>query len=74
MLQLSAHVFNVYHKKTHVEQWKAFASIRMNIIYSSPSILQPSILRPPLIVRPLDLVLKGNFLCQMTFILRPPAI
>ncbi len=29
---------------------------------SSPSILQPSILRPPLIIRLLDLVLKGNFL------------
>ncbi len=31
--------------------------------YSSPSILQPFILRPPLIIRPLDLVPKGNFLC-----------
>ncbi len=30
--------------------------------YSSPSILQPSILRPPMIIRPLDLVPKGNFL------------
>ncbi len=28
--------------------------------YSSPSTLQPCILRPPLIIRPLDLVLKGN--------------
>ncbi len=35
----------------------------MLYMYSSPSILQPSILRPPLIIRPLDLVLKGNFLC-----------
>ncbi len=43
-------------------------------LYSSPSILQTSILRPPLIIRPLDLVPKGNFLCYMTFILRPPAI
>ncbi len=32
-------------------------------LYSSPSILQPSILRPPLIIRLLDLVPKGNFLC-----------
>ncbi len=32
-------------------------------MYSSHSILQPSILRPPLIVRLLDLVQKGNFLC-----------
>ncbi len=32
-------------------------------LYSSPSILQPFILRPPLIIRPLDLVPKGNFLC-----------
>ncbi len=31
--------------------------------YSSPSILQPCILSPPLIIRPLDLVPKGNFLC-----------
>ncbi len=31
-------------------------------LYSSPSILQPFILRPPLIIRPLDLVPKGNFL------------
>ncbi len=29
--------------------------------YSSPSILQPSSLRPPLIIRPLDLVPKGQF-------------
>ncbi len=32
-------------------------------VYSSPAISQPSILRPPLIIRPLDLVPKGNFLC-----------
>ncbi len=31
--------------------------------YSSPSILQASISRPPFIIRPLDLVPKGNFLC-----------
>ncbi len=31
--------------------------------YSSPSIVQPSILRPPWIIRPLDLIPKGNFLC-----------
>ncbi len=42
-------------------------------VYSSPSILQPSVLRPPLIIR-LDLVPKANFLYEMTFILRPPAI
>ncbi len=43
-------------------------------LYSSPSSLQPSILRPPLIIRPLDLVPEDNFLYEMTFILRPPAI
>ncbi len=32
-------------------------------MYSGPSILQPSILRPPLIIRLLDLVPEGNFLC-----------
>ncbi len=31
-------------------------------MYSSPSILQPSILRLPWIIRPLDLFPKGNFL------------
>ena len=30
-------------------------------VYSSSSILQPSILRPPLIIRPPDLVPRGNF-------------
>ncbi len=38
------------------------AYIAYNTMYSSPSILQPSILRSPLIIRPLDLVQKGNFL------------
>ncbi len=38
-------------------------SQRQRCVYSSPSILQTSILRPPLIIRPLDLVPKGNFLC-----------
>ncbi len=33
------------------------------LVYSSPYILQPSILRPPLIIRPLDMVPKGNILC-----------
>ncbi len=42
--------------------------------YSSPPMLQPSILRPPLIIRPLDLVPRANFIGEMTFILRPPAI
>ncbi len=42
--------------------------------YSSPSILQPSVLRPAVIIRLLDLVPKDNFLCYMTFILRPPVI
>ena len=37
--------------------------LELNTHYSSPSILQPSILRPPLVIRPLDLVAKGNFLC-----------
>ncbi len=32
------------------------------MIYSSPSILQPSILRPPLIIRLLDLIPKGDIL------------
>ncbi len=41
---------------------------------SIPSISQPSILRPPLIIRRLDLVTKGNFLCGIAFILRPPEI
>ena len=35
---------------------------RIRTRYSSPSISHPSILRPPLIIRPLDLVPKGNFL------------
>ncbi len=35
----------------------------VHVMYRSPSILQPSILRPPLIIRLLDLVPKGNFLC-----------
>ncbi len=34
-----------------------------NWIYGSLSNLQPSISRPPLFIRPLDLVLKSNFLC-----------
>ncbi len=34
----------------------------MAAVYSSPSILQRSILRPPLVIRPLDLVPKGNML------------
>ena len=37
--------------------------VKQDMQYSNPSILQPSILRPPLIIRWLDLVLKGNFLC-----------
>ncbi len=37
--------------------------LSVNLQYSSPSILQPSILRPLLIIRPLHLVSKGNILC-----------
>ncbi len=44
------------------------------VYYNCPSLLEPSILRPPLIIRPLELVQMGHYLCYMTFILRPPAI
>ena len=37
-------------------------NITLVSLYNSPSILQTSILRPSLIIRPLDLVPKANFL------------
>ncbi len=42
---------------------KSYFLLIGNRVHSSPSILQPSILRLPLIIRLLDLVPKGNFLC-----------
>ncbi len=47
------------------------------LLYSSLTLLQCSILRPPLIIRPLDLVPKTNFLCfnglyfKITYNIRP---
>ncbi len=62
--QLPTPVSREWIQSVHIQfSWQVGQTAPEHYLYSSPSILQPSVLRPPFVIRSLDLVPKGNFLC-----------